>query len=300
MGHRYLRTAAWLVIQSFGVAACGGDDSSNENPSTQEESGSGGSGVKTTTGGRGGTAAAGRGTGTSAAGRSALPGVAGATGVPLAGIGAPAGGRTAPSLNTAGADAAGTSASAGSGGAIAQAGANAQAGAGGTRAIISLSDAQIASVLFTADEGEVQQNTLAVTRATAPAARVYAQDLIDMHRAADTRLTALLTTINISAQGNPVTDSLRQDSERIVAKLQGEPGTTFDMTYLQSQIEVHIKVLNLIDQTLLPNAKNEQLRNEIVVVRSEVALHLARARTLAATLDLDVDAGVGSESDAGL
>jgi len=162
-----------------------------------------------------------------------------------------------------------------------------------------LSDAQIASVLLTADDGEVQQNTLAASKAIAPAARAFAQDLVNMHRAAASRLTTLLTTLNLNAQGNTVTDSLRKDSERIVAKLQDEPSVTFDMAYLQSQIDVHIKVLNLIDQTLLPSAKNEQLRNEIAVVRGEVALHLARARMLAETLNLDVDAGVGGDLDAG-
>jgi len=162
-----------------------------------------------------------------------------------------------------------------------------------------LSDAQIASVLLTADEGEVQQNTLAASKAIAPAARSFAQDLVNMHQAAASRVTTLLTTLSLNAQGNAVTDSLRKDSERIVAKLQDEPSVTFDMTYLQSQIDVHIKVLNLIDQTLLPSAKNEQLRNEIAVIRGEVALHLARARMLAETLNLDVDAGVGGDLDAG-
>jgi hypothetical protein len=41
----------------------------------------------------------------------------------------------------------------------------------------------------------------------------------------------------------------------------------------------------------LPSAQNTQLRSELAVVRGEVATHLARARALASSLMLDVDAG---------
>lgn len=304
MGHKYLTTVALLSFASF--AACSGDDSSKENPT--EVSGTAGSAGRSGSGGndRGGASTAGKGATVPTAGRSSQGGLAGrsssSAGEPgaggTAGISVPPVGRGGAGANVAGRGGAGAGTGGIAGSNAAPAGSNAQAGAGGNQAV-SLSDAQIASVLLTADAGEVQQNMVALTRAVAPSARAFAQDLIDMHTAAQLRLNTLLTALNIVPQSSPVSDQLLKASDRIVAKLQNDSGVTFDMTYLQSQIDVHIQVLNLIDQTLLPNAKSEQLRNEIATVRAEVALHLARARTLAQALNLDVDAGVGGDIDAG-
>lgn len=289
MRHSTTSTRTWLVlgiIVSLTGVACGDDDTGTDE-SSQSYGGSGGSG-KAGSGGGGNSTRAGSGGSKSGTGGTAA-GAAGRTSTPT-GEGGTSGSST--SNGSGGRGTAGRGAAAGSGNSSSgTAGTTAAtAGTGGSTAQAVLTDAQIASVLTTANEGEVQQNTVAASKASAPEARAFAQDLISMHQAAQTRLNTLLTGLNITAADNPVSQQLQAASLNIVTTLQDASGA-FDMTYLQSQIDVHIQVLNLIDQTLLPSAQNAQLRSELAVVRGEVAMHLARARALAASLMLDVDAG---------
>jgi putative membrane protein len=265
--------------------ACGDDDSSSDESSQSGYGGNGGSG-KAGSGGGGKSTRAGTGGSKSGSGGSSV-GAAGRT----SSTGEGGSGGTATSNNESGGrGAAGRGTAAGGTSAGGQGGESAAAGSGGSPAQAVLTDAEIASVLSAANEGEVQQNTVALSKAEAPEARAFAQDLINMHQAAQTRLNTLLTSLNITAADNAVAQQLRAASLNIVTTLQDATGA-FDMTYLQSQIDVHIQVLNLIDQTLLPSAQNAQVRSELAVVRGEVAMHLARARSLAASLMLDVDAG---------
>ena len=57
-----------------------------------------------------------------------------------------------------------------------------------------LSDAQILKVLMVANQGEVDQAKLALTKATMPEVRAFAEQMITDHTAALARLTALATT----------------------------------------------------------------------------------------------------------
>ena len=284
MRHSTTSTRTWLaiaIIVSLTGVACGDDDTSNNESSQSSYGGSGGSGKA----GSGGSGSARAGTGgsksTGSAGSAALGG-GGSSVINEGGSGGRAAGSAGASAASGGKG--GSRASCGGGGATSTAG----TGGAGVQAV--LTDAEIASVLTTANEGEVQQNTVAVSKASAPEARAFAQDLIDMHQAAQMRLNMLLTSLNITAADNAVSQQLQKASLRIVTTLQDATGN-FDLTYVQSQIDVHIQVLNLIDQTLLPSAQNSQLRSELAVVRGVVAMHLARARALAASLMLDVDAG---------
>jgi predicted outer membrane protein len=291
MRHSTTSTRTWLsiaIIVSLTGAACGDDDTGSDQ-SSQSYGGSGGSGGSGKAG-SGGSGSARAGTGGSKSGGAGGSTTLGGSGGSVAAEGG-SGGR---SSGTAGRGSANggrggaTSSSGGTGGPGTAAGGG-TGGTGGSQAAV-LTDAQIASVLSTANEGEVQQNTVAVGKATTPEVRALAQELIDMHTAAQTRLNALLTTLNVTAADNDVSQQLRAASLRVVSTLQSVTGP-FDLPYLQSQIDVHIQVLNLIDQTLLPSAQSLQLRSELAVVRGEVASHLAQARALAAALMLDVDAG---------
>lgn len=280
MRHSTTSTRTWLsiaIIVSLTGVACGDDDTSNNESSQSSYGGSGGSGKAGSGGGGNARAGTGGSKSTGSAGSSARGGNGSSSNEE--------GGSGGRSTGAASGGKGGSRANGGRGGET-----SATGGTGGASAQAVLTDAEIASVLTTANEGEIQQNTVAVSKASAPEARAFAQDLIDMHQAAQMRLNTLLTSLNITAADNAVSQQLQKASLRIVTMLQDATGN-FDLTYLQSQIDAHIQVLNLIDQTLLPSAQNPQLRSELAVVRGVVAMHLARARALAASLMLDVDGG---------
>jgi putative membrane protein len=152
-------------------------------------------------------------------------------------------------------------------------------GAGGGSAA-QLSDPEIASVSMTANMGEVQENQIAVTMAQRAEARDFAQDMVDMHNAALQREMSLGMSLMLTPADNAISQMLRSNAQMMVDTLQSTSADQFDAVYLQGQLDAHQMVLSLIDDTLLPSVQNDQLMNELTMMRSTVSMHLDRVREL--------------------
>jgi putative membrane protein len=155
-----------------------------------------------------------------------------------------------------------------------------------------LTDPEIASVALTANMGEIEQGDIAETKAQNPAVVALATMLVDMHTAAEQRENALATTLSITPQDNAISSQLRSASSSIVMQLNSASTGDFDAVYVRAQVQVHEQVLDTIDNVLLPDVTNAMLRAELMTTRGEVESHLTAARALAATLDIDTDAGI--------
>lgn len=71
---------------------------------------------------------------------------------------------------------------------------------------------------------------------------------------------------------------LQNDSDKVVAKLSQSSVT--DKDYMMSQVEVHRKVVTMLDKQLIPNAKNIELKNMLTQTRTAVAAHLKKAEQI--------------------
>jgi len=151
-----------------------------------------------------------------------------------------------------------------------------------------LNDAQIASVSLTANQGEVEQNMIAITRARRDDARAFATDMVAMHTAAIARENALSASMMIIPQDNPVTQMLLSMSQQAVQSLNAASDDEFDAIYIRSQVQAHQQVLTLIDSTLLPQAQAQAMKAELTTMRSTVNDHLERVRGLASDADVSL------------
>ena len=61
-------------------------------------------------------------------------------------------------------------------------------------------------------------------------------------------------------------------------------GAAFDKAYVDHEVAYHEQVLDAIDKTLVPNAKNEELKALIVKVRPAFVAHLEHAKMIQASL----------------
>lgn len=223
-------------------------------------------------------------------GRAGRGGSGGATA--RAGTGGTGGSTTATTGGTGG-----TSASGGRGGA---GGTSATGGTGGTAGNggiggttnVQLSDAQIAAFTSTANLGEVSLGMLALTRVMLPAVRDFAQMMISMHTAAQTRQNAVLNTLGLTIAASPLSTQLENDAMQVTAQLNAAAANQFDLAYIRSQVDIHAKVLTIVDDQLLPNVSATALRADLTLTRSEVVSHLAAARVLLEQLENASDAGV--------
>ena len=65
-----------------------------------------------------------------------------------------------------------------------------------------------------------------------------------------------------------------------VKQLSQLSGAAFDKAYIDHEVAYHQQVLDAVDNTLIPGAKNEQLKALLVKVRPAFVAHLEHAKQL--------------------
>lgn len=140
---------------------------------------------------------------------------------------------------------------------------------------VTLTDSQVIKVLSTANNGEIKQAKTALPKLKMDEARKYAQMMINDHSANEKKAQALANRLNLTPQTSTLSTGLQNDSDKVVAKLSQSSVT--DKDYMMSQVEVHRKVVTMLDKQLIPNAKNIELKNMLTQTRTAVAAHLKKA-----------------------
>lgn len=143
---------------------------------------------------------------------------------------------------------------------------------------VNLTDSQVIKVLSTANNGEIKQAKTALPKLKTDEAHKYAQMMINDHSANEKKAQALANRLNLTPQTSTLSTGLQNDSDKVVAKLSQSSVT--DKDYMMSQVEVHRKVVTMLDKQLIPNAKNIELKNMLTQTRTAVAAHLKKAEQI--------------------
>jgi putative membrane protein len=88
----------------------------------------------------------------------------------------------------------------------------------------------------------------------------------------------------VTPEDNATSQSLKSGGDQNVANLKGLKGTAFDKAYVDHEVAYHQQVIDAVDKTLIPNAKNAELKALLVKVRPAFVAHLEHAKTLQAAL----------------
>jgi putative membrane protein len=95
---------------------------------------------------------------------------------------------------------------------------------------------------------------------------------------------ALAKKLGVKPEDNPTSKSLYDGGKTNVDKLKGLKGAEFDKAYIDNEVAYHTAVLEAVDKTLIPNAKNEELKALLVKVRPAFVAHLDLAKSIQAKL----------------
>jgi putative membrane protein len=114
--------------------------------------------------------------------------------------------------------------------------------------------------------------------------------MVTVHNTAQERQTRLAMSLDLKSEVSPLSTQLGEDAKSLMSELEAAGAAEFDALYLRSQVDGHMKVLMLINERLLPSVMADELRDELMLARMEVATHLEGARNASTSLD-DTDAG---------
>jgi putative membrane protein len=122
-------------------------------------------------------------------------------------------------------------------------------------------DPQIAHIAYTAGNLDVAAGKLALTRSHNRAIRSFAQQMIRDHQAVNSKALALVKKLHVTPEANPTSASLTKDADATRARLGKLSGTAFDRAYIDNEVAYHKAVNGALESTLIPNAKNGDLKS---------------------------------------
>lgn len=151
----------------------------------------------------------------------------------------------------------------------------------GAQAPDTLTDAEIAHVAVTANGIDVDLAKLAETRAASPEVKAFAGTMVTDHSAVNARAGELAKRLGVTPADNAVSVSLRDAADPVHRALSELHGTPFDLAYIEREVAYHRAVLDALDQLLIPQTKNDELRALLQQARPVIAAHLEHAERLA-------------------
>jgi putative membrane protein len=143
-----------------------------------------------------------------------------------------------------------------------------------------VSDAQIAAIVLAANTVDSTGGEMAQQKATNADVKKFGQTMVTDHGGVNKQAVALAGRLSLTPEENPTSTQLKQGGQQSAAQLNGLSGAAFDRAYIDHEVEYHQTVLDALDQTLIPNAQNAELKALLQQVRPAVAAHLDMAKGL--------------------
>jgi putative membrane protein len=146
-----------------------------------------------------------------------------------------------------------------------------------------VNDAQIASIVVTANQVDIDAGKLAASRATSDEVKAFAKLMVTDHSGVNKAATDLAAKLKVTPQDNPTSKSLKTEGDKSLAHLKTLKGAAFDQAYVDREVAYHQQVIDALDSTLIPGAQNEELKALLVKVRPAFVAHLEHAKRLQAS-----------------
>jgi putative membrane protein len=147
-----------------------------------------------------------------------------------------------------------------------------------------VNDAQIASIVVTANTVDIDAGKLAAASGTHADVKKFGELMVTDHTGVNKSAAALAAKLGVTPEDNPTSQSLKAEGEKNVAHLKTLKGAAFDQAYVDHEVAYHQQVIDALDKTLIPGATNSELKALLVKVRPAFVAHLEHAKHLQTTL----------------
>jgi putative membrane protein len=139
-----------------------------------------------------------------------------------------------------------------------------------------LTDEQIAAITDAANTAEIEEGKLARLKSKDAAVQKFAARMIAAHEEAKKNQDKLKLPTAESALGN----TLGTEAASTMSALKGAEAKDFDRAYIEAQVRAHQKLLDALNDQLIPDVKNPDLKAYLSQIQPHVARHLKEAQEL--------------------
>lgn len=152
------------------------------------------------------------------------------------------------------------------------------------QAKVALTDPEIASVAVTANQIDVSYGNIALKKSKNTDIRKFAQTMITDHSGVIAQATALVKKLGVTPKTNAVTKQLLQGAASTEKKLNAAKRSDFDNEYINNEVAYHESVISAVNNLLIPQAQNQELKALLVKVAPVLQEHLDHAKMIQAAL----------------
>jgi putative membrane protein len=122
-------------------------------------------------------------------------------------------------------------------------------------------DAQIADIAYTAGNIDIAAAQQALKKTKNKEVKAFAQDMVRDHKAVNEKALALLKKLNVKPEPNATSEALKKQADATRAQLAKLNGPAFDKAYMQNEVAYHQTVNGALQNTLIPDAQNPELKS---------------------------------------
>ena len=145
-------------------------------------------------------------------------------------------------------------------------------------------DAQIAMIAVVADTVDIDAGSMAAKKTKNKSVREFAKTMVRDHTAVNAQATALAKKLGVIPEESDTSKSLKSGGDKTMAQLMTLTGAAFDKAYIDNEVSYHEAVLGVLDETLIPNTRNAELKSLLESARPIFVTHLDHAKKLQASL----------------
>lgn len=145
-------------------------------------------------------------------------------------------------------------------------------------------DPQIAHVAYTAGNIDIAAGKQALARSHNKAVRAFASEMVRDHKAVNDKALALVKKLHVTPEANPTSAALSKQAAVTMRRLAHLHGRTFDRAYAANEVAYHKTVNGALSDTLIPSAKNVELKSLLQTGLALFREHQTHAETLSASL----------------
>jgi putative membrane protein len=142
-------------------------------------------------------------------------------------------------------------------------------------------DPQIAHIAYTAGSIDIAAGKQALARSHNKAVRGFAEEMVRDHQAVNDKALSLVKKLHVTPEDNATSQALTKGAAAEHAKLAKLSGAAFDREYVNNEVAYHKTVNGALENTLIPSAKNGELKSLLETGLTLFREHLAHAEMIA-------------------
>jgi putative membrane protein len=142
----------------------------------------------------------------------------------------------------------------------------------------------IASVAVTADQIDIDYAAIAKAKSKNKDVLEFAATMAKDHGSVNAQAVALAKKLGVTPKDNPTTQSLLSQATTTKQMLNSKSGAEFDKAYVDNEVAYHKAAIDVVENTLIPDATNPELKNLLQSALPIFKEHLQHAEMIQAKL----------------